>query len=419
MCTPGDLVWSGGGGGGGGSEGGAAARTHSTRGVQRLRRGVPRSPPAASRHPSCAAPRDQHRGGHPLGLPLVHSGLLWQRVCAARAREPAAVVRGARRARAARKGGRGSGAAHGWCVGAADMRGGGGVEASTCTPYAPAGCACLEEAPPPSATPPLQQQPAACLPNLAWSPPHPPASGTQNCEMRTVVLTDGGGAGVPDQTWFRGGEGGWEDTQQRGAGQRRREAPHVRACLALAATPRLPASLPAWRTERTRSRNTPAAEQSATPCHPCSVCGASEGPAAQREGEGPGLAAVGAAPGALRRRQRRQGVTRGDGPLPAALPSLQPWLDHSCDRVMLTQSLHTRGVRLAWRVMCWAQGGGRRRRRRQGNAGCAAGQGERGLCCLAVKTGRGGAAGWKMGGAPNREAQSSVQQQQRLDRASE
>ncbi|PSC75000.1 phosphoglycerate mutase [Micractinium conductrix] len=28
----------------------------------------------------------------------------------------------------------------------------------------------------------------------------------ENCEMRTVVLTDGGGAGVPDQTWFRGGE---------------------------------------------------------------------------------------------------------------------------------------------------------------------------------------------------------------------
>lgn len=28
----------------------------------------------------------------------------------------------------------------------------------------------------------------------------------QNCEMRTVVLSDGGGAGVPDRTWFRGGE---------------------------------------------------------------------------------------------------------------------------------------------------------------------------------------------------------------------
>lgn len=24
--------------------------------------------------------------------------------------------------------------------------------------------------------------------------------------MRTVVLSDGGGAGVPDATWFRGGE---------------------------------------------------------------------------------------------------------------------------------------------------------------------------------------------------------------------
>ncbi|PRW60329.1 phosphoglycerate mutase [Chlorella sorokiniana] len=28
----------------------------------------------------------------------------------------------------------------------------------------------------------------------------------ENCEMRTVVLSDGGGAGVPDRTWFRGGE---------------------------------------------------------------------------------------------------------------------------------------------------------------------------------------------------------------------
>ncbi len=28
----------------------------------------------------------------------------------------------------------------------------------------------------------------------------------QNCEMRTVVLSDGGGAGVPDKLWFRGGE---------------------------------------------------------------------------------------------------------------------------------------------------------------------------------------------------------------------
>lgn len=28
----------------------------------------------------------------------------------------------------------------------------------------------------------------------------------ENCEMRTVVLSDGGGAGVPDKLWFRGGE---------------------------------------------------------------------------------------------------------------------------------------------------------------------------------------------------------------------
>ena len=28
----------------------------------------------------------------------------------------------------------------------------------------------------------------------------------ENCEMRTVVLSDGGGAGTPDRTWFRGGE---------------------------------------------------------------------------------------------------------------------------------------------------------------------------------------------------------------------
>eukprot|EP00887_Chlorella_sp_A99_P002998 scaffold9.g2998.t1 len=28
----------------------------------------------------------------------------------------------------------------------------------------------------------------------------------ENCEMRTVVLSDGGGAGIPDRTWFRGGE---------------------------------------------------------------------------------------------------------------------------------------------------------------------------------------------------------------------
>lgn len=28
----------------------------------------------------------------------------------------------------------------------------------------------------------------------------------QNCEMRTLVLSDGGGMGVPDKTWFRGGE---------------------------------------------------------------------------------------------------------------------------------------------------------------------------------------------------------------------
>lgn len=28
----------------------------------------------------------------------------------------------------------------------------------------------------------------------------------ENCEMRTLVLSDGGGAGVPDKMWFRGGE---------------------------------------------------------------------------------------------------------------------------------------------------------------------------------------------------------------------
>ncbi|EFN59905.1 hypothetical protein CHLNCDRAFT_29140 [Chlorella variabilis] len=28
----------------------------------------------------------------------------------------------------------------------------------------------------------------------------------ENCEMRTLVLSDGGGMGVPDKTWFRGGE---------------------------------------------------------------------------------------------------------------------------------------------------------------------------------------------------------------------
>lgn len=38
----------------------------------------------------------------------------------------------------------------------------------------------------------------ACAPVLPYA--------AQNCEMRTVVLSDGGGAGVPDHTWFRGGE---------------------------------------------------------------------------------------------------------------------------------------------------------------------------------------------------------------------
>lgn len=37
------------------------------------------------------------------------------------------------------------------------------------------------------------------------APPVPPAL-PQNCEMRTLVISDGGGAGVPDKTWFRGGE---------------------------------------------------------------------------------------------------------------------------------------------------------------------------------------------------------------------
>ena len=33
-------------------------------------------------------------------------------------------------------------------------------------------------------------------------PSHFPTPRRQNCEMRTVVLSDGGGAGVPDRTWF-------------------------------------------------------------------------------------------------------------------------------------------------------------------------------------------------------------------------
>lgn len=47
---------------------------------------------------------------------------------------------------------------------------------------------------------------------LSLSPPDAPAcpgpapGALQNCEMRTVVLSDGGGAGVHDATWFRGGE---------------------------------------------------------------------------------------------------------------------------------------------------------------------------------------------------------------------
>ncbi len=47
----------------------------------------------------------------------------------------------------------------------------------------------------------------------------------QNCEMRTVVLSDGGGMGVPDRTWFRGGEAYAEpqksilpDVKERGKG---------------------------------------------------------------------------------------------------------------------------------------------------------------------------------------------------------
>ena len=53
---------------------------------------------------------------------------------------------------------------------------------------------------------------AAAVPHPAalQLPPEPPVRGPrpryENCEMRTVVLSDGGGAGTPDRTWFRGGE---------------------------------------------------------------------------------------------------------------------------------------------------------------------------------------------------------------------
>ena len=45
----------------------------------------------------------------------------------------------------------------------------------------------------------------------------PPPHRYENCEMRTVVLSDGGGGGVADMTWFPGGHAATEPQEVRRA----------------------------------------------------------------------------------------------------------------------------------------------------------------------------------------------------------
>ncbi len=64
----------------------------------------------------------------------------------------------------------------------------------------------------PHAFPPLHPHtPPHPNPHPPTPPTHPPRY--ENCELRTITLSDGGGAGVPDLTWFPGGHASLEPQQ--------------------------------------------------------------------------------------------------------------------------------------------------------------------------------------------------------------